>query len=73
MRKDERPREVTVRLPGALAERLRRLSYEEHRSQNKILTDAFTLYDEVVRRRRASERVRTPVEEAAPPAVEVQG
>ncbi len=71
MRKVERPREVTVRLPGALAERLRQLSYEEHRSQNKILTDAFTLYDEVVRRRRVRLPA-VPAEEAAPPAVEVQ-
>ena len=65
------PRQINARLPEPLYTRLRQLSYELHKSQTKIITEALVLYDDVVKRRRAREaeearsRAATPAEEVA--------
>ena len=47
--------QISVHLPTVLHERLRLLSYEQHKSQTKIICEALVLYDEVIRRQRAEQ------------------
>ena len=44
------PRQVNVRLPQVVYDRLRLLNYELHKSNTKIITEALVLYDEAQQR-----------------------
>ena len=47
------PRQVNVRLPQVVYDRLRLLNYELHKSNTKIITEALVLYDEAQQRAKA--------------------